>query len=231
MQEEQRRETPFAFDRRKPYVTWIIIGVTVAVFLVEMLLNATEDMRILVIMGAKYHPLITLGQYWRLLTPALLHGSIVHIAMNMISLYMWGPTIELLYGKWKMLAIYVMSAVMGTAFSYAISPALSVGASGAIFGLFGTILSFGRDNKAFFKKVFGSRFLILIGVNVAYGLMNTGIDIWAHLGGLVGGYLAAEILGTYKRPRTSWRMIASTAGYILVIMLILIRGKILNTGF
>ena len=95
MQEEQRRETPFAFDRRKPYVTWIIIGVTVAVFLVEMLLNATEDMRILVIMGAKYNPLITLGQYWRLLTPALLHGSIVHIAMNMISLYMWGPTIEL----------------------------------------------------------------------------------------------------------------------------------------
>ncbi len=225
MNEPQARRR-LEFDQTKPRMTITIIVVTVLVYVLELILGGPNDNMVLVVLGAKVNSLIGRGQYWRLLTPALLHANLEHIALNMISLYLWGPNVEILYGKWKMLGVYVCAAVMGSAASYLLSPYLSVGASGAIFGLFGTLLSFGRDEPDFFRRVFGARVILLIVLNVLNGFVNTGIDNWAHLGGLLGGYLAAEMLGTFHRSHGKLRSFAAAAAYAVILAAILIAGPI-----
>lgn len=207
-------------------MTYSLIIVTVAVYVVEMLLGATEDTVLLVLMGAKYNPLIRAGQYWRFLTSALLHANLAHIAMNMVSLYLWGPTIETLYGKWKMLVIYIVSAIMGTAVSYFLSSYVSVGASGAIFGLFGTLISIRIDAPDFFKKVFGKQVAILIGVNILNGILNRGIDNFGHIGGFLGGLLCAETLGTFKLKHSPMRTMLSAGVLVLLLLMIVVIGPI-----
>ena len=225
MEQEQKRVLLY-LNRKKPWMTYIIIIVTVAVYLLEMLLGADEDIYTLVLMGAKFNPLIQAGQYWRFLTGALLHANLTHIGMNMVSLYCWGPTVETLYGKWKMLCIYLISAVMGTALSYLLSPYVSVGASGAIFGLFGTLISMRIDAPDFFKKVFGKQVAILLAINIANGIINRGIDNFGHLGGFVGGFLAAEALGTFKMKHSPMRTILGAGGCAAILALIIAVGPL-----
>ena len=225
MQEEQKRVLLY-LNRKKPWMTYAIMAVTIAVYVLEMVLGADDNLYILVLMGAKYNPLIQAGQYWRFLTSALLHANLSHIAMNMVSLYCWGPTVETLYGKWKMLCIYLLSAVTGTALSYLLSASLSVGASGAIFGLFGTLLSMRIDAPDFFKKVFGKQVAILLALNIANGVMNRGIDNFGHLGGLLGGFLAAEALGTFKMKHPPMRTIIGAGALATLLCVIVIIGPL-----
>ncbi len=226
MQDTPRAAGPSLWNHRRPVMTYAIIAVTVAFYGIELLLGGPQDVYVLLFLGAKYNPLIQAGQYWRLLTPALLHANLAHIGMNMLTLYLWGPTIETLYGRWKMLGIYVLSALMGTTVSYLLSPYLSVGASGAIFGLFGTLLSFGRDDPPFFKRVLGKNVIGLIVLNVVNGLINPGIDNWAHLGGLLGGFLAGEILGTYKRAHGTLRVTAAITAFCVIVLAVLALGPL-----
>ncbi|MBP3371108.1 MAG: rhomboid family intramembrane serine protease [Clostridia bacterium] len=221
--EENRGRVLLYLNKKKPWMTYILIGITVAVYVLELIFGAVDDTYRLVLMGAKFNPLIQAGQYWRFLTSALLHANIAHIAMNMVSLYLWGPTIETLYGKWKMLCIYIISAVMGTALSYFLSPYVSVGASGAIFGLFGTLISIRIDAPDFFKKVFGKQLAMLIGINVLNGILNRGIDNFGHIGGFIGGVLASEMLGTFKMKHSALRTIMGAvllSGILLAIIVI-----------
>jgi rhomboid protease GluP len=224
--QDSRGVSPLVWNHTRPMMTYAIIALTVAVYGVELLLGGPQDVYVLLVLGAKYNPLIQAGQYWRLLTPALLHANLAHIGMNMLTLYLWGPTIETLYGRWKMLGIYVLSALMGTTVSYLLSPYLSVGASGAIFGLFGTLLSFGRDDPPFFKRVLGKNVIGLIVLNVVNGLINPGIDNWAHLGGLLGGFLAGEILGTYKRAHGTLRVTAAITAFCVIVLAVLALGPL-----
>ena len=143
------------------------------------------------------------GEYWRLLTVVLVHGSLIHLLFNMYALWIIGPIVEALYGPSRYLGIYLLCAAAGSAASYATSPSPAVGASGAVFGLFGALLVADRVHKPALTR--NARNLttqigILIGVNLVIGFSMPGIDNAAHIGGLAGGRLAGLRAGAQGRP-------------------------------
>ncbi|WP_201365394.1 rhomboid family intramembrane serine protease, partial [Dictyobacter formicarum] len=152
--------------------------------------------------GAQANPLIiNNGQYWRLFTAMFLHDpySIYHIALNMLSLYFVGRGVEIIYGKWRYLVIYLVSGLLGSITFLVLDPnAVAVGASGAIFGIFGAIGMFYLLNR----RALGAagtgaigQWLFWLVLNLIFGFApGSGIAIWAHVGGLIGGMILAYIL-------------------------------------
>jgi hypothetical protein len=130
------------------------------------------------------------GEWWRLLTVVLVHGGILHLAFNAYALWIIGPIVESLYGPRRFLIIYLLCALGGSAASYAVSVIPSVGASGAIFGLFGALLVADRVHKPALTR--NARNLTmqiggLIAVNLVIGLTMGSFDNAAHIGGLIAG--------------------------------------------
>lgn len=177
-------------------VTLILMGINIAVFLLTALISgdiSDIDSRVLLVFGAKVNILIEHGQIWRLLTCAFLHGGLIHIACNMYSLYIIGPEIEQIYGAKKYLGIYFISCITSSLLSYFMSPYLSVGASGGIFGLMGALLAFAIIERNKIQRKYISSILQIIVVNLFIGLSIRNIDNFAHIGGLVGGILSGYI--------------------------------------
>ena len=138
------------------------------------------------------------GQWYRLLTVALVHGGWLHLLFNMLALYSLGFTIENYFGKNKYIFILLTSLVFGSLTSYLFNPLTSfaVGSSGMIFGLFGCLLVIGKRMGANLREGLG-----LIGLNLVIPFVIPGIDWKAHLGGLVGGVLATLLV---KPKRALW---------------------------
>lgn len=181
-----------------PYCTYAIIAVNVLVFLVCCLLSGGKIMEfpedILLIMGAKVDALINAGQYYRLITPMFLHAGLIHIAFNMYALYCVGPFAERVYGRINYIGIYFFSGIISTLASYIFSPnSLSVGASGAIFGLFGAILIFALKARNRIGKNLLLNMVFVIAINLVIGFSMANIDNSAHLGGLVGGLVSGKL--------------------------------------
>ncbi|KAL3133340.1 hypothetical protein ABBQ38_007214 [Trebouxia sp. C0009 RCD-2024] len=153
----------------------------------------------LTVAGAKSNVAIANGQWWRLITPAFLHGNLVHLAVNSLSLHNLGPILETVSGRPRFAIVYAAAAFSGCVASYYGCPTkLSLGASGAIFGIGGAVALFFYRHKTLFGSTSdhmleGLRNSLLM--NVVYGLSSRNIDNWAHLGGLVGGSLAAYLFG------------------------------------
>jgi rhomboid protease GluP len=182
-----------------PTVTYVLMGVTVAIYLLQMagvyLLN--ED--IVGLLGMKVNELIIGGQIWRLVTPMFLHddSSILHIAFNMYALYAMGPGLERHYGHGRFLGLYFISGFAGNVLSFLLSPNPSWGASTAIFGLLGAEGVFLYQNRRLFGSAARSALInvvVIAGVNLMLGLSG-GIDNWGHIGGLVAGVLFAWFAG------------------------------------
>ena len=136
------------------------------------------------------------GQYYRILTVALVHGGWVHLICNMLALFSIGTPIENFYGKNKYVFILLTSLIAGSLASYLFNPlnTYAVGASGMIFGLFGALAVTGKRMGANLKEA-----STLIAVNLAIPFLIPGIDWKAHLGGLIGGSLAALAIKPKKR--------------------------------
>lgn len=185
--------------QRQPVVTYTILAVTVLVYLLQM---ATESFLLGVdlpaMWGMKVNELIIAGQFWRLITPVLLHGSILHIAFNMYALISFGPGLERYYGHGRFVALYLISGFAGNVFSFLFSSAPSLGSSTAIFGLLGAEGVFLYQNRKLFGRGAQRALINLITIaviNLFIGLSNPGIDNWGHLGGLMGGILFAWFAG------------------------------------
>lgn len=182
--------------------TYSIILINIAVFLIEIIKSRSFidiDIYTLAEMGAKINILINHGQYYRLLTAAFLHGGIIHIFFNMSALNIIGKQVETVYGGKKFLIIYFISALGGNIFSYLFKPSsISVGASGAIFGLLGAMLLFGIKERQKIGKEYAKNILETIGLNVIIGLTIPNIDNFAHMGGLVIGFVMSFILFNKK---------------------------------
>lgn len=180
-------------------LTNILIAINLLVFLISAWISKNIfniDIDTLIIMGAKVNSLIDKGQVWRLITCAFLHGGLVHIFFNMYALKILGPEIQYVYGKIKYLTIYLLSAIAASIFSYIFGPqSVSVGASGAIFGLFGAMLIFGIKHRKQIGKAYMMNILQVIFVNVVIGISTSNIDNAAHFGGLIIGALIALLLG------------------------------------
>ncbi|HEX9012049.1 MAG TPA: rhomboid family intramembrane serine protease [Anaerolineaceae bacterium] len=181
----------------RPALTYILVGLTVLIFLGQEYGKYILGNDFLLNLGAKYTPAILAGEYWRLITPVFLHANELHIAFNMYALIVLGPGLERQYGHVRFLALYFISGFAGNVFSFFFSPGVSVGASTAIFGLIAAEGIFVYQNRKLFGKRAGAvlRNIITIAtINLIIGL-SPGIDNWGHLGGLAGGLLFAWFAG------------------------------------
>lgn len=180
----------------KVWVTYVILGVTILVYLLQMLSEFLIGGDYPAFLGMKINEYILAGQVWRLLTPVLLHGSIMHIGFNMLFLYRIGPGLEKNYGSKKFLILYLVSAFTGNVFSFLFTQAPSLGASTAIFGLVTALAVLIYRNQNFFRNSRDS--LINIGSTIVINLflgLSPGIDNFGHLGGLLGGLAIAWFAG------------------------------------
>jgi len=153
----------------------------------------------LLILGAKFNPLIDGGEWWRLLTPMVLHGGLLHLLFNTYALYVLGPQVESTFGTARFLAVYLLSGLAGGVASYFWNAdALSVGASGAIFGLFGALGAFAYSSRSLIgweaSRMQLYQMATLVAINLVFGLVTPSIDNSAHIGGLVAGGLAGIAL-------------------------------------
>lgn len=193
----------------RPLLTYLLVAINVAVFLLMMKVGHGRIQDVAEMFGAKVNADIRRGEWWRLLTPVFLHGSVLHLASNSLSLVLFGGGIERLYGVRKYLIIYFVAGVAGNLASFMHSPALSLGASGAIFGLVGAGLMFPIRFRSLLAPDAPGKILQQIvpiaAINLFIGATTPAIDNWAHMGGLVGGALAALFLIpdalTDRRPR------------------------------
>lgn len=187
------------FSSKKPIVTYIIMALCLLMFIISgMGVNALT----LVKYGANVGELVKSGEVYRLISYMFLHAGIIHIFFNMYSLYVVGPRVEDFYGKWKFLLIYLFSGVSGGLLSVAMNgDVVSVGASGAIFGLFGALLYFGYNYRGYIGTIIRSQILPIVIYNLVIGFFISGIDMWGHVGGLIGGILASYMLGTIENKK------------------------------
>ena len=140
---------------------------------------------------ALYGPLVDSGEIWRLFTVALVHGGLTHLCFNMFSLLVLGNPIEEALGKARFLVIFFTSLLTGSLASIYLNsyPHVSVGASGAVFGLFGAFIALRNRINEGVRDIY-----VIVGLNFVFGFILGGVDWRAHLGGLVGGYLATAVL-------------------------------------
>ncbi|TYI98378.1 hypothetical protein E1A91_D01G210400v1, partial [Gossypium mustelinum] len=131
------------------------------------------------------------GQIWRLATYSLLHANIRHLMVNCYSLNSVGPTVANLSGPRRFLAVYLTSAISSAATSYWFRKAPAVGASGAIFGLVGSVAVFVMRHRGMIRDAKED----LQHISQVIGLMSSGIDDWGHLGGLLGGAAVSWLIG------------------------------------
>lgn len=152
--------------------------------------------------GAKVNGLISAGQWWRLFTPVLLHGSPLHLAANCWSLHCVGRAAEATLGGAPMTAVYAAGALAGNLASYRFTVAPAVGASGAIFGLVGALgVYFWRHESQLDRKsrARAESLIRVVAVNLLLGLTLRNIDNWSHVGGLAGGAAAGWVVGPHWR--------------------------------
>ncbi|MGD2058083.1 MAG: rhomboid family intramembrane serine protease, partial [Anaerolineales bacterium] len=171
--------------------TYGLIAFTVLVFFGQFLSESLFRVDWLLQLGMKSGEEIANGQYWRFVTPIFLHIGILHLFVNMYSLYAIGPAVERFFGTARFLAQYLLSGFAGVIFSLAFSPYPSAGASGAIFGLLGSLGAFLYAHRELFGQFgrFQLRQIAIVALlNLGLGLMP-GIDNWGHLGGLLAGVL------------------------------------------
>lgn len=195
-----------------PYVTYALIGICVALFAAGFLLGGIES----VVGSYGMRPLFIAfeGEWYRLLTSAFLHWSLLHIGFNMLVLFMIGPALERVLGHVRFIVLYLLAALGGAVASYCFSPVAtaSVGASGAIFGLMAALVVAGRQLRYDVTQV-----IVLLAINLAIGFLpGGGVDWRAHLGGLVVGAAVAAIFAYAPKQSMTLQII----GCVLVLLLL-----------
>lgn len=201
------------FSPKKPIVTYIIIVLNLMVFLYGMLHSNDE---LINIFGNNYE-FVQKGQFYRLLTCMFVHGSIMHLLLNMYALYTIGPVVERYYGKSKYIFIYLVSGLLGSVFSSVFMSAgsISIGASGAIFGLLGSICYFTYYYRATLQGILRESIVPVIVINLIIGFMLPSVDLVAHIGGLLGGILVSMGLGIGDKYRKNDQI----NGFIVLILM------------
>ena len=201
--EEDAKKVNKLFKMDFPIITYILIAVNLMLYIIPFLLGIDES---IIIKYSVFREAIQGGEYYRLITGIFIHGGILHVLFNCYALYVIGSQIENFYGKFKYLIIYLFSGLMGSLFSMVFTTSMSVGASGAVFGLMGSLVYFGYHYRVYLGNVIKSQIIPLIIFNLALGFMITGIDNSAHIGGLVGGSIISIGLGVKDKSSTFERV-------------------------
>ncbi len=208
------------FRPKRIIMTKIMMALCIVVFALTYILGkGSEDPITLVMFGANYAPLVKSGQVWRLVTSMFLHAGFLHLAINMYALYMLGSQVENYIGKLKFTGIYLVSGIIGSLMSVLFTNNISVGASGAIFGLAGALLYFGFHFRLYLSNALKNQILPIVIINLALGFLIPGIDVAAHIGGLIGGYLSTASFGIVDKTSKQEKINASIALIILIAFL------------
>ncbi|WP_416792661.1 rhomboid family intramembrane serine protease [Sulfurovum sp. ST-21] len=191
-------------------LTYLVILLNSAVYLFSSIYSGSiveMNLRVLVDMGALYGPLTVLhGEWWRLFTAMFLHGGMTHLLMNMVSIYLIGRGMELYFEKKAYISIYLFAGLVGGLVSLLVHPeSVGIGASGAIFGVFGALAGFflaHRKRRAVRSQAFMKDFAVIMGINLVLGFSIESIDVTAHIAGLVAGFTGGFMLS--RQPRLIW---------------------------
>lgn len=220
--EGDARENEDVFRPKKPVITYALIIINILVFI----LSVFND-NILSQFAVNRDMIVLADQYYRLITGMFLHAGVLHLLFNMYALYVIGMQLESFLGKAKYLAVYMLSGLGASMLSIFFSNSFSVGASGAIFGLMGALLYFGYHYRVYLDSVVKSQIIPLIVLNLILGFTLSGIDNWAHIGGLVSGVLATMAVGV-KYKSTKFEMINGIILYLIyigfLIYMVFVRG-------
>lgn len=184
-----------------PIVVYVLMGVTIFVYLLQMITQSVFGIDLPATFGLKANELIMQGQIWRLFTPMFLHGSIIHLGFNMYALYVIGAGLERFYGHGRFLTLYLLAGFCGNVMSFLFTTSPSLGSSTAIFGLLGAEGVFLYQNQKMLGRMAQRSLinLVMIAViNLIIGL-SPAIDNWGHIGGLIGGSLFALFAGPVFR--------------------------------
>lgn len=200
------------FKPKYPIITYLLLAINVLLYIIPLLFNESSYF---LNNFCIYAPLIRNKEYYRLITGAFLHANILHLVLNCYALYIIGSQLESFLGKTKYLITYLFSALTASLMSMIfLGNGVSVGASGAIFGLMGSLVYFGYHYRVYLGSVVKTQIIPLIMANLILGFMISGIDNFAHIGGLIGGFLISIALGV-KYKSTSFEKVN---GYILSII-------------
>lgn len=183
--------------QRSAVITQSLMVISIGIYLLQMATQFLLGQDLPAGLGVKENTLILQGQYWRLLTPMVLHGSLIHLGFNMYALYILGRRLERYFGHYRFLSLYLISGLAGNILSFLLTPAPSLGSSTAIFGILGAEGVFIYQHRHLFGDHFkvALRQIVQIAViNIIIGL-SPGIDNWGHIGGLVGGIVFTWFAG------------------------------------
>ena len=197
------------FAPKKPVITVSLVVINTILYFLTTFLGIVDNF-------AVNRFFVLNGEYYRLFTGMFLHANIVHLLFNMYALYVIGSQLEGFLGRFKYLAVYLLSGLGGSVLSIFFSNGFSVGASGAIFGLLGSLLYFGYHYRVYLETVVKSQIIPLILFNLLIGFSFSGIDNWAHIGGLIGGILSTMAVGV-KYKSTKFEMVNGCILYLIYV--------------
>lgn len=192
----------FIRTRKKANLTIVVINIVV--FIVLSFMGDTENADFMYRHGACYLPAIKNGEYYRLITSMFLHFGFYHIVYNMLSLIFLGDILEIHVGAVRYLIIYFLGGLAGNLLSLEVSSrtghyAVSAGASGAIFAVIGALLYIAVRNRGQFGDRNMKKLTLIVVLMVMQGMIDKGVDGYAHIGGLIGGTILAVLLYHKKR--------------------------------
>jgi membrane associated rhomboid family serine protease len=199
-------------------VTKLLIAINVAVYLAEIATGASASTLAgtVYVKGALFGPDVANGDWWRLITSGFLHANVLHLGMNMLILWLVGAPLEEMLGRARFLLLYFVSLLAGAAGALLQAPlSPTVGASGAIFGLFGALLVLEYFATG---RIVGGQAFGLIAINLVISFTFNGISWGGHIGGLVGGILGTLILARFGRSHAAYGRVGllGIAGMVVV---------------
>lgn len=219
--EEKNRNYEDVFKQKKILITYILMGINIGMFfltyLIYFITKGNVDLYNLLSVNASA---VKSGEIYRLLTGTFMHAGPlylpIHLFFNMYALYIIGTQVENFIGRYRYLIIYLGSAIMGSLLSCVILHGDSIGASGAIFGLMGSLVYFGYHYRVYFGNILKTQIIPLIIFNLLLGFYLSGVDNFAHIGGLIGGVLLTMAVGLKHKSQKA-EQINSAIVYILLL--------------
>lgn len=212
--EADNKEYERIFKPKRIVITNILIILNIIVFALTMTIPKLANMFVLDPSSVRN------GEVYRLITCIFMHASILHLVFNMYALSIIGKQVETFLGKTKFLIVYLFSGLTGSLLSCAITNTYSLGASGAIFGLMGSLLYFGYHYRLYLCSVLLGQIVPVIVINLVVGYLTPSIDNAAHIGGLVGGLFLSMALGVNKDDERSSKVNGIITSLILLLFLI-----------
>lgn len=210
---EESKKVEDVFSKKKPIITYALIAINIILYFFIAFIGKEFfefDPNVLYKYGALVNStqMVNKTDYLRIITSIFLHGGLLHLVFNMYSLYIIGPQLESFFGKVKYIIIYLISGICGNLLSmlFLSDTHVSVGASGAIFGLLGALVYFGYHYRVYLGGVIRSQIIPLIVLNLFIGYISSGINNIAHIGGLIGGILISIALGVKYKSNNSDRI-------------------------